>query len=659
MNWVTSSVFLLIIFLIYNLIGNVCLKLVGYEEIDCEKRILSGFICTFFLSFLIGVPCQLLHTHWKVFKYILLIALVILIILCVYLEKNNIKIFLLEFRKQPIDIIKNNIKEYWFVYLLVILFSILSMSNTLPYYKMNYDDSYYIGKIINQVGAPALSVENIYNGNFIGSFDGDITRILNTFEISYGFFAELFNISIPFFCRVPITIHNYLLMFLCYKSVGKLFVKKSMSQYVILPFSILLISSGYLMESPNNEFLIRMYDGWQLQTAIFYGGSIVRTMSIPILIIFGIELIRKIELKKLVYVAVIYLVFMSFSTIFLTYAIFLTFTFFVIKAIYCFNQYHINNNKKVIYVGLIIIIMFIGLLLTRKLDRLSIINTETYANNVNEYINFYNHYFKADTFVYYAPFILMSCYFVFKNYRQKASVLLVLIPYIIFYSNKFIEIIIVATINNFFVALRFITSIQMMIILFLGICVVKIIDSLKRKKVILPIISLSTVLVVSCFIYNNKNYIYEQDFLGSGITRRGYSIEQIFRNQEMMPDIMVEIGEYFDNLDYGNYSLVLPAEVSFDKTTIPSSGFLITSNRIELCSHNGCKNMTDKEYDKINKYFENQVEYEEVDSILQEHRIKYILVTDEKQKQELENNNFEIVLSNKNKNKYFLLKSPY
>lgn len=659
MNWIASGIFLSTLFLSYNLIGNVCLKLVGYEKIDCEKRILSGFICIFFLGFLIGVPCQLLHTDWKIFEYLLLMSLLVLMILCVFLEKNNIKTFLLEFKNRPIDMIKNNIKEYWLVYLLVILFSILSMLNTLPYYKMNYDDSYYIGKIVNQVGAHALSAENCYNGSYIGGFDGDITRILNTFEVSYGFFADFFNISIPFFCRVPMTIHNYLLTFLCYKSVGKLFVKRSVSQYVILPFSILLISSGYLMNSPHNEFLVRMYDGWQFQTAIFYGGSVVRIMSIPILIIFGIDLIKKLNLKKVLYIVVIYLVFMSFSTIFLTYAIFLTSTFFVIKIIYHFNQYRMSNNKKVIYAGLIIFLIFIGLLLTRNLDKLSIINTENYKHNIDEYINFYNYYFKTDTFVYYAPFVLMGCYFMFKDYKQRASALLVLIPYIIIYSNKFTELIIITTINNFFVALRFITSIQLMIVFFVGVCIIKIINNLKNKNIILPTFSLTVVLSISCFIYNNKNYIYEQDFLGSGMTKMGYSIDQIFINQEMMPDIMVEVGKYFNNLDYGNYSLVLPAEVPFDNTTIPSSGFLITSNRVELCSHNGCKNMTNEEYSKINKYFENQIAYEEVATILQEHEIKYILVTNEKQKQELENNNFNVVLSNRKKNKYYLLKTPY
>lgn len=86
--------------------------------------------------------------------------------------------------------------------MLVIIFTLLSIFNLLSYYRMNYDDSYYIGKIVNQVGSNALLSENYYNGNLSNVIDGGITRILNTFEISYGFFANLFNIDIPFFVEL-------------------------------------------------------------------------------------------------------------------------------------------------------------------------------------------------------------------------------------------------------------------------------------------------------------------------------------------------------------------------------------------------------------------------------------------------------------------------
>ena len=57
MNWLFSIIYLIIIFLIYGLLGNVVLEFFGYDNIGNEKKVISGFILVFFLGFVIGVPC--------------------------------------------------------------------------------------------------------------------------------------------------------------------------------------------------------------------------------------------------------------------------------------------------------------------------------------------------------------------------------------------------------------------------------------------------------------------------------------------------------------------------------------------------------------------------------------------------------------------------
>ncbi len=659
MNWILSFIYLIIIFLIYNLVGKVVLELVGYKDIGEEKKIIGGFIIIFFIGFVIGVPCQLLHFSWDIYNYTFLLILLGITCFCLFYEKENIKNFISRIKKDPMIFIKTNIKNYWFLYLLVIIFTLLSIFNLLSYYRMNYDDSYYIGKIVNQVGSNALLSENYYNGNLSNVIDGGITRILNTFEISYGFFASLFNIDIPFFCRVAMTIHNYILTFLCYKAVGELFVKKKYSQFTLLPFTILLISSGFLMNSDKIEFTVRMYDGWQFQTAIFYGSSVVRVMAIPILIIFGIDLVKKFSIKKITFMAIIYLTMMSFSSIFTTYAVLLTFTFIIIKALYYFKIYYKFGDKKIVIPVLIITIVIGLLLVSRELDKLSFINTTNYNNNLTEYHNFYAYYFKSDTFVYYAPFLLTGLYFIGKNYYQKSTVLLVTIPFLLIYTNKFNELILLSTFNYFFVALRFITSLQLMIVSFFGVIIIILLEKINRSDIIIPIVSMCMILGVSKYIYTNREYIYQQDFLGSGMTKLGYSIEPLLQNDKMMPQIMVDVGNYFDSLDYGNYSLILPNEVIYEGITIPSSGFLITSNRIELCSHNGCNYTTPEEIEEVNKFYTNEIDYKNIDYILKKHEIDYILVTEENQKDELLKYGFKVVLSHKENNQYYLLKTLY
>ena len=90
MNWILSFIYLIIIFLIYNLVGKVVLELVGYKDIGEEKKIIGGFIIIFFIGFVIGVPCQLLHFSWDIYNYTFLLILYCLK-LTIYSDIDKIK----------------------------------------------------------------------------------------------------------------------------------------------------------------------------------------------------------------------------------------------------------------------------------------------------------------------------------------------------------------------------------------------------------------------------------------------------------------------------------------------------------------------------------------------------------------------------------------
>ena len=53
----------------------------------------------------------------------------------------------------------------------------LSISNVMVLYQLNYDDTYYISKIINSIGAPALQNENYFNGMLLNQESIDLGRI--------------------------------------------------------------------------------------------------------------------------------------------------------------------------------------------------------------------------------------------------------------------------------------------------------------------------------------------------------------------------------------------------------------------------------------------------------------------------------------------------
>ena len=654
MNWIKVFLFLITIFLFYRLLGKTILSLIGVYERKGSEEVIIGFFTFFFLGFLVGVPCQLFHASWNTFRTTFTIVIMVSMIISIKKSKEDIFQKIKNMKKNVNQILINHLKNYWFLYLLTIFFCLLSFTNALPYYYMNYDDSYYIGKIVNQVGSIGLLNENYYNANLIVSgYDVGITRIFNTYEIVYGYLAVLFHISIPFFCRVGMVIHNYLIIFLSYILFAELYISKKYAQFSLIPFTILLISSGFLISGQSLPFNIRMYDGWQFQTAIFYGGSVVRCLMIPVSLIFGSSLMDRIEIKKVILISIIYMALLSFSTIFIQYAIVMVLFFGVVKIINI-----IKENKSLLKKRIWIIMLFFFvtiLILTKKIDTIPAIGTESFFYNMQEYENFFQYYFGSDLFANYAPFILMYFIYTFTEKNQKNINLYLLLIFLFIFSNQFKEFLVLSSFNNFFVCLRFITSIQMIIVIFIGIAFVKIISKMKFKKILLYFISLSTLFGIFGFIYINKDQIATVNFLGSGMSYRGYNLNIIKDNDEMIPNIMVEVGDYFNDLEYGNYSLLLPKEVPFKDTTIPSKGFIICSNRIEICEYGGC-NVTENELEKINNFYIGEIDFEEIENIIKNKKINYMMVFNEKDKNTLQNSQYELVLEREKEYKYYLFK---
>ena len=77
MNWIFTIIFLTVIFLHYSLLGEGLLSFFSYEN-NFNKRIIAGFFFTFFLTFLVGFPCQLFQLSWNLY-FILQITVLLIV----------------------------------------------------------------------------------------------------------------------------------------------------------------------------------------------------------------------------------------------------------------------------------------------------------------------------------------------------------------------------------------------------------------------------------------------------------------------------------------------------------------------------------------------------------------------------------------------------
>lgn len=657
MNWILTMFFYLVIFNFYYILGDSVLTLLKYKEKKAYKSFLFGFIMLFFVGFIIGGICQLLQTSWILYAVLMSLAYLSIIGVIIYFRRNWLIETVLNLKKDWKMMLIQHLKSFWFVYVSVILFSLLSMTNQLPYLQQNYDDTYYIGKIVNSVFINKLNTENWFNGNLSLNQGFDLVRILNTYELSYGYFGTVFGIDLSFFCRGTMVIHNYILMFFTYVFMVREFFKKNYAQFVILPFSLFLVSHGYLMEHGLPLFgAIRSYDGWQLQTAMFYGGSVCRTICIPLLIIFMRPLFEKITFKSLLIIFIISCTMVSFSTIAIQQIILVALVAIIIKLCFLFKS---GSNS----IRIAILLTFLGIigiyLLSRNIDVRFYPSLDDFNKARQEAYAFYLYYAKSDSLMKYGILSVVLSMFLIRKKEFIVIASITLILWWIFYSNQFTALLNLTAFKYFFVSLRTMASVQYLILFFMGCLFVFLLNKLNVSVIIVGIIALFCQSTVGGYIYQHYDLIKNIDFLGSGMTVYGYSLDNLTENDKLMPQLYVDIGNYFNQLPYGNYRLLCETNMIYNESLFYSVGFVFSSNRIETCYDGGCDGITNEEYSALSNFNAVSDNVDDIETLVAKRKIDYILITNENSVEILKDKGYEVVLTSvsKKNESYYLVKT--
>ncbi len=654
MNWILTIFFYLVIFNCYYILGDTTLTLLKYEDRKPYKSFLFGFIMFFFIGFIIGVIGQVFQTSWSAYAILMSLAYLVVYISILYLRRNWIEKLIKNIKSNWKEMLLEHLKSFWFIYVLVFLFSVLSMTNILPYLQQNYDDTYYISKVVNSVQMNKLNTEDWFNGNLMLDRGIDIERVLNTYELTYGYFGTIFGIDLPFFCRGTMVIHNYILMFFTYVSLAREFIKKEYAQFTILPFSIYLISHGYLMEG-GLPFIksVRTYDGWQLQTAMFYGGSVCRTMCMPLLYIFMKPLFKKITFKSLLIIFIISCTMVSFSTIAVQQVLLVALVAVIVKLLI---QVKDGSNLMrflsiVALVGIIVVYFK-----TKNIDMNLYSNIDEFYSDRQDAYAFYQYYALYDVIMKCAlPVILLAIVFFRKKEFTYISLTTLMLWYI-FYSNHFVELLNITSFKFFFVSLRSMASVQYLIMFIGGCLFIKILTQFKIPLLCYGLLSILCLTTIGLYSYKHYDEIKDMDFLGSGMTIYGYSFDNLSSNDQLMPQLFVDVGEYFDQLPYGNYRLWSETALTYNKSIMFSTGFAFSSNRIETCYAGGCDGMTEEKNMVLTTFNNTSENFDEVDTIVHEKNINYLLATNEDSMKKLIEKGYNLVLTSKSeKDEFFYL----
>lgn len=655
MSYLMSALFLVLISIIYYFSGTLLLKFFNINRNTFAAKYLLGFCSVFLLGFLIGFPCQLFSVSWTIFFTIFTFALIICISLLIYRNK-----FILIKDKIHFNVIFSHLKKYWFIYIFVILFSSLSITNMTSYLTNNYRDDYYISKMVQLVGTPHLLNENYSYGSVLQSrglfgyakLQG--YRIFNTYELTYAYFATLFCIKIPFFCRVTMVIHNYLIVFFSLQLFGSLYLDEKISQYSIVFYVLYMIPSGYASRG-NLPLNIRVFENWRFQVGIFYGGSITRICSLPILIYYTLNMKSKRFILKIFNLLTFSVVLLAFQT---NAIIYLVIVLLIISLFYLLTQTYKHFNKKLLNIITITILMTILIASTNILYKLPI-NLESVIKNTSQYELYYLNIFKFDFIAKYAFVVLgMLLYTIRENKEESILTLIICILFLIFKFNKssnFLNFIF----PNYIGIVRLLSSLILLCTLYYGILLITCLDifiaKISKKCIIISALSLAMVISMLLFIkskYNEiKNYTNRED----AFTEGGYSLKAITSNDSMIPDMFVDVGNYFNKLPYGNYKLVSEGSIIYRNLIYDDQSFLLSSNRIELAFESYWNPTI--EYSYVNRYLQRKdgITFNYILPIVKKYNIHYFFTTRKLIAKDLGENGLKLVLGNRSKG-YWLYK---
>lgn len=617
-NFILSFIFLICLILYYLLVGSFFLTKMKIEKNRFAVYVVVGWIITFVLGWLTGFPAQLNAKSWFYFANHFQIALIIMGLVAaighIFFHKNQIKEIFEKIKEKPIIILYfflDHLKRYWFIYLFVGVFTWFSITNLQPYTLNNYTDDHYIAKMIHIVKSKVLLQEDQYSGQVLKSYGKyslalqQNQRMFNTYEIVYTYFANLFGIGMVTFARFAMTIHNYLMWFLVFQLLGSIFVDSDKSQYTIAPLALLLIPEGYSARG-TKIFVIRVYENWRNQTAMYMGGSIVRNTAFPLMLYFSYSFYKKKTVRCFLVFPLLALMLLSYQTTAISYAL-LFIPLFVFGFILDLLWKHITLNKEefnksIIWISASAVVIAALFFLIANVDNLtktinitasqnyvthSAFNAKSLTKLYKGYIPYYNNVFKLDFFAKTALIPIALVLILAKDKKGKIIAFLIGIIYLIFKLNK-MKLTLSLISLEFYCTPRMLHGMELLIFASYGITIILIIQlipykikKLEIKNIIIPITSTCIVLGTVGFIHKNMSDILKYHKEADGVISVGYSTLPLKENDQMMPNMFIEIGSYFNTLKSEKIAVYSPNVFKYKGVTYTQQYLLFSSKKIE------------------------------------------------------------------------------
>lgn len=622
MNWVLSILFYFLFFIECLFLGRYVLLKFEFRRNYVEIYFITGYLFFFLLMSLINIPAHFFHVSWIVYFSLALVYLISINGWIIWKQKGYIKNLLAELKILKInDILKNN----WIGIVFILLFTYFSLSNQLAFLNGNYDDIYYIGKSVNLIGADHLYLEDYMTGELLIQEPFDIVRFFNTYELTYSFLSVLSGIYTPFFIRIPMAAVNYTLFYFSVTCFSRMFISRKLSQFSIVVFFAFLLPEIYFYSSVYQSDPFYSYDLWQFTNAAYYGGSVIRMSSYFILWIFLNEILKNYTVRHLVFGVLICGSFISFSTVFFTvFAYFAIGGMLTVMVALSWKMIRKGDYKKATIFGLCFLLVLVGMFMLEKAPVLIDLN---YSDSLNEFGRLRYSNFDLRMYI---IFLTISILLLSKTRTGSLFAFNFIITYMITYPVHANMLNYLFSVKVFFVYLRWISTVQYLILAMTGIFILQILSFIKIKRVRSIIVHAGSIgyILLILFTFNH----YEDSFLenteiASGVSPNGWSFSRILNlNEKMIPQSAYEIGELFNEMDFGNYALLTPSSIPYHDNSYDPKNLILSSNRIELFSEAEKYGLNQEQMNAVQSFLSGEnLNSEQIINLLKDSTAEYIL----------------------------------
>jgi hypothetical protein len=327
----------------------------GIGKFLCKKTkstsfyFVTGYLAYSFTVAVAGIVIQILNMPWNVFA--IFMAILWFVILAALIVGRN------KSQKMPWKIILwNYIKDNWVLLSVCIFLSgMLFFYYNAFWYGNHLDDGYYITKVATMPYNTTGFRTNYSVGDLHASID---SYIFNTWELEASFYVRILNVKATLFLRLFQSAFQYFLFLNCLKLFAEqIFAKLAAGTKIrgaqFVAVIALLFGGFYLYLQDTNLFFVR--DMFQFNSAMFYGSSITKTLSILLLLVFVVE-IGRIDIKTMMFFSVVACVLISKSSIALPLIIITTFAYLEISLLF-----HYKEKGKIVALLLGLIYVLTGI----------------------------------------------------------------------------------------------------------------------------------------------------------------------------------------------------------------------------------------------------------------------------------------------------------